>query len=354
MPIGIDDDRASLVSSPGRRRVLAGIAAAAAGGWLGAARAQGAASGETAHRIDVHHHMAPPAYVAEIGRTMPVRGPLQGWTPAASVEDMDRAEVASAMLSITTPGLWFGDDAKARTLARLCNEYGARLAADHPGRFGLFAALPLPDIDGSLREIDYALDVLKADGVGLYTSYGDKWLGHPAFAPVFEELNRRKAVVYTHPVVNQCCVNLVPEVNQAVIEYGTDTTRTIASFVFSGAAARYGDIRMIFSHAGGTMPFLIERFDLLAKEPKLAARLPNGLRHELKKLYYDTAQSANPGAMSSLTALVSASQILLGSDFPYRTLKEHVDGLRGCGFSADELRAIERDNALTLLPHLRA
>jgi 6-methylsalicylate decarboxylase len=354
MTIIIDNGADRAPCRHGRRQVLAGLAAAAAGGWLGAARAEDTASGAKPHRIDVHHHMAPPAYIAEIGRTMPVRGPLQGWTPAGSIEDMDRAQVATAMLSITTPGLWFGDDAKARQLARLCNEYGARLAGDHPGRFGLFAALPLPDIEGSLREIAYAFDVLKADGVGMYTSYGDKWLGDPAFTPVFEELNRRKAVVYTHPTINRCCVNLIPDVNQAVIEYGTDTSRTIASFVFSGAAARHGNVRMIFSHAGGTMPFLIERFVRLAQEPKLAARLPNGVLHELKKLYYDTAQSANPGAMSSLMTLVAASQILLGSDFPYRTLKEHVDGLRGCGFSADALRAIERDNALALLPHVKA
>jgi len=342
----------SIVGSCGRRHILAGIAALGASAALRGARAERPA--EKAFRIDVHHHMAPPDYIAEISRRGPVRGPLQGWTPNASIDDMDRGGVAVAILSITTPGLWFGDDEKARHLARLCNDYGAKLASDHPGRFGLFAALPLPDVDGSLAEIEYALDVLKADGIGFYTSYGDKWLGHAAFAPIFAELNRRKVVVYTHPTINNCCRNLLPDVNEAVIEYGTDTTRTIADFVFSGAAARYPDLRLIFSHAGGTMPFLIERFVNLAKEPKLATRLPHGVLAELKRFYYDTAQSSNPGAMSSLKELVAASQIVFGTDFPYRTLEEHVDGLAHCGFTAAELQAIERDNALALLPRLRA
>jgi predicted TIM-barrel fold metal-dependent hydrolase len=329
------------------------MAALGASALLRPARAQTAA--EKPFRIDVHHHMAPPDYIADVvGRRTRVGPQLQGWSPAASIAEMDRAGVGVAILSITTPGLWFGDDEKARHLARLCNDYGAKLAADHPGRFGLFAALPFPDVDGSLKEIEYALDELKADGIGLFTSYGDKWLGHPSFAPIYEELNRRKAVVYTHPTINNCCRNLIPDVSEAIIEYGTDTTRTIADFVFSGSAAHYPDLRMIFSHAGGTMPFLIERFVNLAKEPKLAARLPHGVLSELKRFYYDTAQSSNPGAMSSLKELVAASQIVFGTDFPFRTLEEHVEGLAHCGFSAAELMAIERDNALSLLPHLKA
>jgi len=340
----------SIVDRCGRRRVLSGMAALGTSALLPGARAE--TSAEKPFRIDVHHHMAPPDYIAALGGRTPAPQ-LKGWTPAASIEDMDRAGVAIAILSVTSPGLWFGDDGEARRLARLCNEYGARLAANHPGRFGLFAALPFPDIDGSLAEIAYALDVLKADGIALFTSYGDKWLGHAAFAPIYAELDRRKALVYTHPTLNRCCVNLLPDVNQAVIEYGTDTTRAIADFVFSGAAARYRDMRLIFSHAGGTMPFLIERFVNLAKEPRFAARLPQGLMAELTRFYYDTAQSANPGAMASLKELVSAAQIVFGSDFPFRAPAEHVAGLARCGFAAADLQAIERDNALALLPHLK-
>ena len=306
------------------------------------------------HRIDVHHHLCPPDYLAAVSRHQPMVPILAAWSLQKSLDDMAQAGVATAMLSITTPGFWFGDAGETRRLVRLCNDYAARLVADHPGRFGLFAALPLPDVEGSLREIEYSLDTLKADGIGLYTDYEAKYLGDPAFSPVLAELNRRKCVVYTHPVCPDCCKNLVPGVSEASIEYGTDTTRTIASLVFSGAVARYGDIEFIFSHAGGTMPFLIERFDRLALNPATKAQLPRGLRHELARFHYDTAQSANPSALSCLLKIASVSQVLYGTDFPFRTSIAHVEGLRACGFSPAELSAIERDNALRLLPGLRS
>jgi predicted TIM-barrel fold metal-dependent hydrolase len=302
-----------------------------------------------ARRIDVHHHYFPPGYVA--GLEHPERLPevVKAWTPERSLEDMDRAGVVTALLSMTTPGIWFGDAGAARQRARACNEYAARLIEQYPGRFGSFAALPLPDIDGTLAEISYALDVLHADGVGMFTSYGNAYLGDPSFSPVFEELNRRKSIVYTHPTLNECCANLVPEVGPTIIEYGTDTTRTIASLVFSGAAARYRDIRFIFSHAGGTMPFLIERFLNLAREARWASRMPDGLMAELRRFYYDTAQVSNRSAMSSLREVVPISQVLFGTDFPYRGAEEHVHGLDACGFTADELEGIGWTNARRLL-----
>ena len=121
------------------------------------------------HRIDVHHHLCPPDYLAAVSRHQPMVPILAAWSLQKSLDDMAQAGVATAMLSITTPGFWFGDAGETRRLVRLCNDYAARLVADHPGRFGLFAALPLPDVEGSLREIEYSLDTLKADGIGLYT-----------------------------------------------------------------------------------------------------------------------------------------------------------------------------------------
>jgi 6-methylsalicylate decarboxylase len=176
-----------------RREFLAGIACTLAKG------AQAAP-----HRIDVHHHLFPPAYRTAIGN---LAAGQPAWSPAQSVEEMDKGGIATSLLSISSPGVWFGDVEQARKLARIVNDYGAMTAKDHPGRFGLFAALPLPDIEGSLREIAYALDMLKADGIGLLTSYGDKWLGDASFAPVWAELNRRKAVIYTHPTTPACCGN---------------------------------------------------------------------------------------------------------------------------------------------------
>jgi 6-methylsalicylate decarboxylase len=305
------------------------------------------------HRIDVHHHHTPPPYLAAL-TARNILGPVRDWTPEKSLADMDRAGVAVALTSITTPALRFLDEAGARKLARECNEYSVKLAADSKGRFGTFAAMPMPHVEATLHEIAYALDTLKADGIGLLTSYGDKWLGDPAFAPVMEELNRRKAVVYTHPTTANCCGNLIADVPDAIIEWGTDTTRTIASLVFSGTASRLRDVKFIFSHGGGTLPFLTERFQRLPQANKdVAARLPNGVEAELKRFYYDTAQAAHPYALASLTKLIPVSQIVFGTDFPYRTAADHVKGLTDYGFGASDLMAIDRGNALRLLPHLK-
>jgi predicted TIM-barrel fold metal-dependent hydrolase len=312
----------------------------------------GPVSTEGRRRIDVHHHIAPPDYVAEMGPTL--NPPLKSWSLAKAVEDMDQGEVATAIVSITQIAMRIADPGRARRIARLCNDYAARMVADHRGRFGMFVALPLPDIDGSLAEIAYGLDQLKADGVGLYTSYHDKWLGDPAFAPVFEELNRRKVVAYVHPAVPDCCRNLVPGVGDAAIEYGTDTTRAIARMVFSGASQLYPDLRMIWSHAGGTMPFLIERFLRMAQSPEYASLLPQGFMPEARRFFYDTAQASNRTALGAARQVIPAGHFVFGTDFPYRTASEHVAGLATCGvFDAAELRAIDRDNLATLLPQYR-
>lgn len=281
------------------------------------------------------------------------------WTAGRSIEDMDRAGVATSMTSITTPGVWFGDNREARILARECNEYAARLAGQYPGRFGVFASLPLPDVDGSLEEIAYAFDVLHADGIGVMTSFGDKWLGDEAFAPVMQELNRRKAIIYTHPTAANCCRNLQPEVHYSIIELATDTTRAIASLVFSGAAARYPDIRFIFSHAGGTMPFIYQRFTrypgmdrALGLGLDIASKVPKGVEAALRAFYYDTAQAAHPMAMGPLVKLVSSSQVLFGTDFPFGTAANHAKGLADCDFSPAEIQAIYRENAVRLMPKL--
>jgi predicted TIM-barrel fold metal-dependent hydrolase len=206
-------------------------------------------------RVDFHHHFHPPQHIEAILAQRESGAPPK-WSPELSLEDMDKNGVATAIVSLVQPGIWLGDVQKSLRLARDCNEYGAKMVADHRGRFGFFAAIPLPDVEGSLREIEYALDTLRADGIGLMTSFDGKYLGDSAFAAVFEELNRRKAIVYTHPTQPQCCVGLVKDVPASSIECATDSTRTIASLLFNGTAARAKDIRFIFSHGGGTVPFL--------------------------------------------------------------------------------------------------
>lgn len=305
-------------------------------------------------RIDTHHHLFSPAYVKELQALKMAPPIVSGWSLAKTLDDMDKAGVATAILSVTTPQVGVFNTASAQKVARESNEWSASLSRANPGRFGSFAMLPMQDTDSALREIEYALDVLKADGIGLLTSYGNKWLGHPSFAPVMDELNRRKAILYTHPTVANCCENLLPNVPPTVVEFGTDTTRTIVDIVFSGTAARCPDVKFIFSHAGGTMPFLTERLlKMPVLDKSLLPRVPNGVMHELKRFYYDTAWSANPMALNSLMQLVSSSQVLLGSDYPYRTGEDNVKGLIAYGFSAADLKAIGRDNAVRLMPRLK-
>jgi len=337
-----------------RRKLLIGMTALGARTLLAGYDAEAQMSTVKPHRIDVHHHHTPPPYLAAItARNIP--GPVRDWIPEKSIADMDKAGVATAMTSITTPAMRFLDDRGARKVARECNDYTAKLVADSRGRFGMFAVMPMPYVEGTLHEIAYALDTLKADGIALLTSYGDKWLGDPAFTPVMEELNRRGAIVYTHPTTANCCGNLIPDVPESIIEWGTDTTRTIASLVFSGTAARFRDVKLIFSHGGGTLPFLTERFVRLPQINKsLAARVPNGVEAELKRFYYDTAQAAHPYALASLTRLIPVSQIVFGTDYPYRTAIDHVKGLADYGFSAADLQAIDRENAVRLMPRLKA
>ena len=314
----------------------------------------------TAHRIDVHHHILPPDYVAEVGGerigALILAGRVPDWTPEASIEAMDRNGIATAITSISAPGLWFGDTGKTNALCRHCNDYAATIAQRHRGRFGVFASLPLPDVDAALAEIEYALDELEADGIGLLTSCGDRYPGDPEFAPIFDELDRRGAVVYFHPT-NAPCSQCLPEIPAATLDFPFDTTRAIVSLLFSGTFARCRNIRFVFSHAGGTAPFLAERIARLAARPEYKDKLPDGVLAELERQFYDTALSANELAFASLLKLVAPSQVLFGSDYPFApeaTMTATVRGLAGLGLDANVLRGIERDNALALFPHLSA
>jgi len=304
-------------------------------------------------RIDVHHHLSPPPWVDALKKAGLDTPPVTSWTPQRSLDDMDKAGVATSILSAQTPGIGFLGSTEAAAVARASNEYAKTLAADHSGRFGTFALLPMPHVDETLREIEYALDTLKADGVGFMTSYGDKFLGDAVFAPVMDELHRRKATAYTHPNNPACCQNLAG-IPPTIIEWGTDTTRTIASLIFSGTSARCRDVNFIFSHGGGTVTSLTDRFSVqLPMNPKYKSFTHEGVIAELARFYYDTAQAANPIAMASLIRMVTTSQIVFGSDYPYRTGAEHVKGLAEI-FGPDDLRNIERENALKLVPRWRS
>ena len=315
-------------------------------------------SGPQAKRIDVHHHILPPPYMLQArDRILAIsdrdHSALLNWTPARAVDEMDKNGIATAITSLGLPGVWFKGAKTGRALARASNEYAAQMVKDYPGRFGMFAALPLPDREGSLLEITHALDVLKADGVGLVTSYDNKWPGDPAFAPVFEELNRRKAVVFIHPAVPGCCGHLMPGIPASTLEFLFDTTRAITSLLVSGTLSRFPDIRFIFCHAGGAMPMLAARTHAFVERHKeIADRVPQGVAYELKKLYYDVANSTNPSSMAALMNLVPTSQMLFGSDFPYVPAAVTANGLDHCGLSPGDLQAVNRENGMRLFPRL--
>ncbi len=275
------------------------------------------------------------------------------WSVQASLEEMDKSGTATAMISPPPPGITFGDEAFRRKLARDINEAGAKIVSDRPTRFRLMASLPFADIEGSLAEISYSLDTLKADGISLMTSYNGKYLGDPTHWAILEELNRRKAVVYTHPTTPACCRGIQPYVSINAVEGPVDTTRTMVSLMFQGGAAKFPDIKWIFSHSGGVTPFLLSRYQREEAEKDRKSVLPNGLMHELRKFYYDTAQGHHEGALKALLAIIPVSQVLYGTDYPFWDgMRVSTDLAKG-GLSAADLMAIDRGNALRLFPDLR-
>lgn len=310
------------------------------------------------HRIDVHHHYVSPEWFEamtghhETTYKFPGLKTMSTWSPAAAVEAMDEGGVQTSVLSTCTPGVWFGNREETRRLARIQNDFGAELVREHKGRYGLFGVLPLPEVESSLKEIDYVMDTLKADGISVLSSYGDKWLGDPSFAPIWDELNRRKAVVYSHATAPDCCRAVMPNFDPTTIEFNTDTARTIINLIETGTAERFPDIQFIFSHAGGTISALAGRYlgDQVATKT-LNGDVPRNTRlGQLRRFHYDTAASANYVMMQAMKLIVPTSQILLGTDYPWFRPSKILAGLADAGLTAAELQGIERENAVRLLP----
>jgi len=307
--------------------------------------------------IDVHHHFVPPAYAELVGAGLQSRNPANAaqvlnWTPAGSIEAMDRSGITAAITSISTPGVWFGDVAQSRRFARECNDFAARMEQDHPGRFGFFATLPMPDVEATLDEIAYAFDVLHADGAGMMSNYGRIWPGDPAFAPVFDELNRRRAIVYVHPILPEACRAMMPGVGESALEYLFDTARAIASLVYNGALMRWPDVRFIFPHAGGALPPLAERMTRMAdRDRRVEPKPAQGSLSEVRNLYFDVATSTNPVTLAGMLQLVPATQVMFGTDYPFvASIPYTLDPLRRFGLSPADLEAIECGTARRLFP----
>ena len=263
------------------------------------------------------------------------------WTPALSLEAMDKAGVATSLLSPVqrlVMDSMSDRTERARTLARQSNEFGAQVVRDNPRRFGLLAALPFTDTEGSLREIEYAYDTLKVDGIALWTSYLDKWPGDPSFDRVWEELNRRRAIVFFHPATPSCCRNLIPGLAiSGIIEYDLDTARAAESMLVNRTPMKFPDIRFIFSHSGGALPVLAAR--IIDDLPRASKDLTTEqVTDAFKKFYYETAHASRPAALDALKDVAPVSQILFGSDVPIRAYDLTTTGLDEYhGFSPSRL-----------------
>jgi 6-methylsalicylate decarboxylase len=309
--------------------------------------------------IDVHQHFASPAYAAVIAKNggTPTAW-MRDYTPAKPVEEMDKAGVSTSIVSPSPATVWLKDHNEARRVARELNEFAAgKLIDAYKGRFGVFAALPLTDIEGSLREIEYAFDTLKADGVTVWSSYDNKLVGDQTFAPVFDELNRRRAVVYVHPIQPACCPSQIAGVTPQTFEYPADSARAIMSLIAGNTTTRCPNIKFLFPHGGGAFVSIAGRFitnlnegGLLGDPAKAAPAAPNSRLEQVRRLYWDTGQAANAVNMQALKHLVPVSQILFGGDFPNSNVAAQIEGLRGSGFTENELRGIYRENALKILP----
>jgi len=334
-----------------RRALIAGTAAVALGA-AGRTRAETAKFATPA--IDVHHHFLPPFYKPLVKGWLDKFATgvdaVMAWTPEASLAAMNEASVSRAVLSISSPGVHFGDNAQARDVAGLCNAYAADLGARHPARFDFFAALPMPNVESAIREAERALALSGARGVGLLSNYGGRYLGEPEFAPLFEWLNRRGTIVYVHPTDAPCCAGLVPQVATPLIEFPVDTARTIASLLWSGTLSASPNVRFIFSHGGGAMPMVAERVIAMGfVDRALLANVPEGAPAALARLYVDTASVTGRAAMAALTNWLPDGHILYGTDFPWGTLASSRQALARLGLPAERLAAIEHGSAAALL-----
>jgi predicted TIM-barrel fold metal-dependent hydrolase len=334
----------------GRRDVLKTFAAAGAAALLGAqgTRAQGKPGA-----IDVHQHYQAPFAGADSTR----------WSVAHVLELMDQNDIATVIVSGGSYGdqVYTGTEA-GRTMARKLNDFAAKIVSDHPKRFGFFAVIPFPDADGSMKEIEYSFDTLKADGFGLLSSIGDKWPGDPAFLPPFQELNRRKAVGFLHPFTPACCRKLIPS-GEASVERDFDTTRAVTNLLYSGTLSKLPDIRYIINHSGADVPVMAGRIkDRVPGASTYGAKMPtdgvtpntpNGAFYELRKLYYECAHAAYPAAMAALRAFAPPSQYLFGTDFPAEHPASTLNELKKLDLPPDILKAIYRGNAEKLFPRFK-
>jgi predicted TIM-barrel fold metal-dependent hydrolase len=309
--------------------------------------------------IDVHHHILPEFFWRETNdSTHPVGGIAPPpWDEASALAFMDDAGIGAAITSISTPGVHTGDDARARRLARRCNEFSASLIQQRPDRFGAFAALPLPDVDGALTELAYIDDVLKLDGVVLFSNANGVYLGDERFEPLFDELERRRAVVFVHPTASGDTEVHHLGLPDTLIDFTADTTRAVAQMHYSNRLARTPNVKYIFSHAGGTIPFLAGRFAIVDEMNVIPGGETRGTAAAtLRRLYWDTALSFSQPVLNMLKEVAGVDQMVFGTDHPYLrrdiAVRSARDMRQTAALSGTERHAVLHGNAQRLFPRL--
>lgn len=309
-----------------------------------------------ARRIDVHHHFVPDFWAADLAKNGgdPSGWKMPSWNPKSDIEFMDSLGIDMAMLSLTAPGVagWRGQ--AALDMARRVNEYAAKLASEHSGRFGSFVTLPMQDIDGALKELDHSLNVLKAEGVILLSNYDGVYLGDARFDPIWQALDSHKAVVLIHPT--QPKLELIPGIPGPTADYPYDTTRAALSLLANRVPAKYPNVKMILSHAGGFIPYGADRFSQSLGNLGLGFT-PQELIGQMQNFYFDTALSASATVLPSLMAFARPGHVLFGSDIPYaindkvKWFTHNLDTYED--FSKDQLSGINRQSALALFPKIK-
>ena len=309
--------------------------------------------------VDLHHHVIPDFYwqaSSEDGNAAGGINPPR-WSLDGAIAYLDEAEIDVAVASISTPGVHFGDDAAARHLSREVNEYLAGLKGDRPDRFGAFAVLPLPDVDGSLDQIAYALDVLELDGVSLFTNAGGAYLGDSRFDPIFAELQRRAAVAFVHPTASPDPIAHTLGLPDTLLDYPVDTSRAIAKLHYSNTLARTPDVKYVFVHAGGTIPFLASRFAIVDDMDVIPGASERGaFADALPRLYWDTASAFSDPVLQMLRSVTGLGNVMFGTDYPYPRDSISIGGLhqlqRTDELDDDERRGLLGGSAARLIPRL--
>jgi predicted TIM-barrel fold metal-dependent hydrolase len=309
--------------------------------------------------VDIHHHVIPDFYWEASNEGGSAAGGITPprWSLDGALAYLDDAGIDVAVPSTSTPGVHFGDDAAARTLARQVNEYLAGIKHDRPDRFGAFAALPLPDVDGSLEQIAYALDVLELDGVSIFTNAGGSYLGDSRFDPIFAELQRRAAVVFVHPTASPDPIAHTLGLPDTLLDYPVDTSRAIAKLHYSNTFARTPDVKYVFVHAGGTIPFLASRFAIVDEMDVIPGAEERGAFADvLPDLYWDTASAFSDPVLHMLRSVTGLDTVVFGTDYPYPRDAISIGGLRHIQDTAEldgsERQAVLGGSAARLIPRL--